>query len=221
MNILLDKPSYFISGIDTDAGKSYATALIAQLAKEQGKSVITQKFIQTGCDPRDISEDIITHRRLQGIELMAEDHARLTTPQIFRLPSSPHLAAELDGMQVDVDRITQARMELESRFDLVLVEGAGGIMVPVRRGYLTADYIVEHSMPTIIVSSARLGSLNHTLLTLEYCRSRGIEVAGVVYNLFPESDPHIEKDTREMIQDYLREFSPSCWMIDLPKWQEL
>ncbi|MFI3295100.1 MAG: dethiobiotin synthase [Rikenellaceae bacterium] len=220
MDIQLDRASYFISGIDTDAGKSYATALLATVAHSQGKSVITQKFIQTGCDPSEISEDIITHRRLQGVELMAEDYSRLTTPQIFRLPSSPHLAAQLDGREVDVDRITSARLELERRFDVVLVEGAGGIMVPIRRGYLTADYIVEHSMPTIIVSSARLGSLNHTLLTLEYCLARGIEVAGVVYNLYPQSDPHIERDTRAMVCDYLSVKFPQAWIVDLPRWDE-
>ncbi len=217
MNIDFKSPKYFVTGIDTDAGKSYAVAALALAAAASGKKVITSKLIQTGCDPEQVAEDIVTHRRLQGIELLEEDLNGLTCPQIFRLPSSPHLAAEKEGREVDLDAIIEANNRLEKLYDVVIIEGAGGIMVPLKRDFSTADFIVQQNLPTIIVSSARLGSLNHTLLTLEYARSRGIELAAVVYNLYPESDPNIEVDTRKMIESHLAKHFPGCPVVDLPR----
>ncbi len=216
MNIDLTRPKYFVTGIDTDAGKSYAVAALAKAAHEAGKRVITSKLIQTGCDPTQIAEDILTHRRLQGIELLPEDVSGLTCPQIFRLPSSPHLAAEKEGRSVDLSTIVEANNRLSQLYDVVIIEGAGGIMVPLRRDFSTADFIVQQNLPTILVSSARLGSLNHTLLTLEYARTRGIELAAVLYNLYPKSNPSIEADTRGMIASYLAEHFPACPIVDLP-----
>ena len=118
----------FISGIDTNVGKTYATGILARQLAAEGHTVITQKMIQTGCT--DISEDIEMHRQLMGIPFTEEDKAGLTCPYIFTYPCSPHMAAERDGRRIDLSVITRATQELQKHYEYVLLEGAGGLMVP-------------------------------------------------------------------------------------------
>ena len=101
---------YFVSGIDTNIGKSYATGVIARTWNERGVRTITQKFIQTG--NVGYSEDIDLHRSLMGTGLLEEDREGLTMPEIFSYPCSPHLAAEIDGREIDFDKIGRAAKEL-------------------------------------------------------------------------------------------------------------
>lgn len=223
MELLLPPGAYFVSGIDTDAGKSYATGLLARMLAEQGRQVITQKFIQTGCTDR--SEDIELHRRLMGIPLQEADTAGTTCPVIYRFPASPHLSARLEGRRVETAAIERATQELLKQYDTVLIEGAGGLLVPLRpfdangtpHEYLTADYVAEHDLPLLFVTSARLGSLNHTLLSFEACRSRQIRIAAVLWKLYPAGDPVIAADTRAYIADYLHTYYPEARLIDIPK----
>lgn len=205
------KGSYFITGIDTDIGKSYAVAFLAKAVIASGFSVITQKFIQTGCDPKDVAEDIITHRKLMGVELFAEDIDHTTCPVIFRLASSPHLAAHEEGTTVDVKLIENSTKILETKYDVVLIEGAGGVMVPIEGDYLTIDYITSHKLPTVLVTSARLGSLNHSLLTLEQMRQRGVDLSGVVYNMYGAGCDTISNDSAGYIERYLVKHFPNAW----------
>ena len=209
--VKFSKGSYFITGIDTDIGKSYAVAFLAQSAITAGFSVITQKFIQTGCDPKDVAEDIITHRKLMGVELFPEDIDHTTCPIIFRLPSSPHLAAREEGSTVDIELISESTKKLESKYDVVLIEGAGGVMVPIEGDYLTIDYITSTKLPTILVTSARLGSLNHTLLTLEQMRQRGVNLSGVVYNMYGADCETITQDSADYIKRYLEKYFTEAW----------
>ena len=204
------KNIYFISGIDTDAGKSYCTAWYARELMQRGLRVITQKFIQTGNTGH--SEDIDLHRRLTGTGYLPEDKEGLTMPEIFSYPCSPHLAARIDNRPIDFDKIENATQELARRYDTVLVEGAGGLMVPVDHQILTIDYIRQHQYPVILVTNGRLGSINHTLLSLSACRQYGIEVAALVYNQYPKEDAEIEKNTL----DYLKERLPQLPIILLP-----
>ena len=127
---------YFVSGIDTDIGKSYATGYIARTWNGQGVRTITQKLIQTGNDG--ISEDIVLHRRIMGTGLLPEDREGLTMPEIYSYPCSPHLAAEIDGRPIDFSKIEKATAVLSDRYDAVLLEGAGGLMVPLTRELLTS-----------------------------------------------------------------------------------
>lgn len=208
------KKVYFVSGIDTDAGKSVATAVLARTWIDQGESVITQKFIQTGCVG--ISEDILTHRRIMGMPLQDVDIDLTTCSQVFTFPCSPHLAALIDSREINLSEIERCTQRLSELYDVVLLEGAGGLLVPIKGFYTTADYIVEHKLPLILVTSPRLGSINHTLLCLETCRNRGIEVAKVVYNLYPQTEAQITDDTREYIKSYLSEYHPSTEFIEIP-----
>lgn len=215
---------YFISGIDTDAGKSIVTGVIARTLLQKGVKVITQKFIQTGCVG--ISEDILKHRKIMGIPPQEVDEDGTTCPYVMTYPASPHLAAEIDRVEIDVKRIHRSTEKLDAAYDVVLLEGAGGLYVPVSRKYLTIDYIQEYKHPLILVSSSKLGSINHTLMSLELCRLRGIEVAYVVYNDFPNDSEWIKKDSITIIRQYLDEHFPDCGLLELPvvegdKWPEL
>ena len=171
----------FITGIDTNIGKTFATGMIACALAGKGKRVITQKMIQTGCT--EISEDIEMHRKIQGIPFTEEDKAGLTCPYIFTYPCSPHMAAEKDGKTIDLSVITEATRRLQEKYEYVLLEGAGGLMVPNDFHSLTIDYVKEQGYPVILVTSGKLGSINHTLLSLYACKQHGITVPAVVYNL--------------------------------------
>ena len=215
---------YFISGIDTDAGKSIVTGVIARTLLQKGVHVITQKFIQTGCVG--ISEDILKHREIMGIPPQEVDKDGTTCPYVMTYPASPHLAAEIARVEIDVERIHRSTEKLDAAYDVVLLEGAGGLYVPVSRQYLTIDYIQEYKHPLILVSSSKLGSINHTLMSLELCRLRGIEVAYVVYNDFPNDSEWIKNDSITIIRQYLDEYFPDCRLLELPvvewdKWPEL
>ena len=189
---------YFISGIDTSVGKTAATGAIAKALAQAGKRVITQKMIQTGCEQ--VSEDIEEHRRIQGIPFTEEDREGWTCPYIFSYPCSPHMAAAKDGRTIDLQVITQATERLRERYEYVLLEGAGGLMVPNDYQSLTIDYIRDQGYPLILVTSGKLGSINHTLLSLFAAEQYGIPVKAIVYNQYPHIDALIEANTLEYLR---------------------
>ena len=215
MKTILKNGIYFTSGIDTDAGKSYATGYLAKCLNDNGKRTITQKFIQTGNTGH--SEDIDLHRKVMGTGYTPEDRDFLTMPEIFSYPASPLLASRIDKRKIDFDKINAATRQLSSLYDIVLVEGAGGLMVPLTETLLTIDFIKESGYPLVFVTSGKLGSVNHTLLSFEAIERRGIEVAAVMYNLFPEiEDTTIRDDTREYIQQYMKLHFPDALFIEVP-----
>lgn len=211
----------FVSGIDTNIGKSYATALLKLLYTQRGIRAITQKMIQTGNIDR--SEDIELHRRLLGDGWLPADESGATAPVIFSYPASPHLAARLDQREIDLDVIDKATERLlgEYGYELVLLEGAGGLMVPIREDYLTIDFVKERNYPIALVTSGRLGSINHTLLSLEVCKSRGIEVVYLIYNRYPRVDDLIEQDTLSYLEGYLAKHFPNTELIQMQEWMEV
>lgn len=207
---------YFISGIDTDAGKSYCTAWLARELAQSGQRVITQKFIQTG-NVGD-SEDIDLHRRIMGTGHLPEDKEGLTMPEIFSYPCSPHLATRIDKRPIDFGKIERATLELARRYDIVLVEGAGGLMVPLTEDFLTIDYVAGKQYPLIFVTSGKLGSINHTLLSFEAIRHRGITLHTVLYNLYPTvDDTTIQEDTMQYIQNYMTGHFPDAKFVVVPE----
>lgn len=173
--------TYFISGIDTDAGKSYCTGWWAKQMAVLGQKVITQKFIQTG--NLEFSEDIDLHRRLMGIDMLPEDIDHTTAPVIFSYPCSPHLAARIDGKEINLSIIDDATQRLLEKYDVVLIEGAGGLMVPISDDCFTIDYVVTRKLPLVLVVHGGLGSINHTILSLEAIKQRDIQLPYILYNL--------------------------------------
>lgn len=196
----------FITGIDTDIGKTIATGWYANKLTTQGYSVITQKMVQTGCEG--IATDIMTHRNIQGIELTDEDRQGVTCPYVFSYPCSPHLAARLEQKTIQSEIIEKSTALLCQKYDYVLLEGAGGLLVPYHDNKTTLDYIEQHSYPVILVTSGKLGSINHTLLSLEVCRYRQIQVLSLIYNQFPGKDRLIEQETQSYLQGYLQQHFP-------------
>jgi dethiobiotin synthetase len=202
-----------VTGIDTDIGKTIATGLLGRYFRQQGKRVITQKIAQTGCCVS-VSDDIITHRQLMGMDIQEADRSGLTCPYIFLEPCSPHLAAALAGKEIDCRVITSATMELCRRYDVVLLEGVGGLLVPLQDDYTLIDYFQDTGYPLILVSSPRLGSINHTLAALELAKGRGLNVVGILYNRFKEDNPIIASDSARVFSRYLRKHGFADCVVD-------
>lgn len=219
----------FISGIDTDIGKTYATGLLARALINKGINVITQKLVQTGVasdnnGKMSIADDIIIHRKLMNIPLQPCDIDHTTCPYRYKKPASPHLSAALAGDTLDVNVITNATKALQTDFDVVLLEGAGGLLVPMTTRLLTLDYIAEQGYPVILVTSGRLGSINHTLLSLEAIKSRGLKIHSVIYNPIHDdaanTDKQIANSTMDFLQGYLATHYPKAQWLSLPIYDE-
>lgn len=209
--------TYFISGIDTDAGKSYVTGWLARQYMDRGLSVATQKFIQTGNDL--YSEDIELHRAVMGTGSLPEDTDHTTAPVIFSYPASAQLAARIDNRPIDLAAIDRSTQILSSRYDVVLVEGAGGLMVPITDDFLTIDYVASRRLQLMLVTNGVLGSINHTILSLEAVAARHIELKALVYNEHFDTDPVIADDTRGFLSRYLNRHFPEAEMIFVPSFE--
>lgn len=205
-----------ITAIDTDLGKTLVTGLLAKYLLAQGQRVITQKICQTGAGGA-AAPDISAHRNIMGIELTDEDINGLTCPYLFKEPCSPHLAAQLENTRIDCDRITAATQQLASNYDVVLLEGVGGLMVPLLPELTLADYLQECGYDLILVSFARLGSINHTLATLEIMSNRRMNLRGMVYNRFMDSTATIAADSRDCFTRYLSKYGYPPKIVDLPR----
>ncbi len=185
-----------VGGIDTDIGKSYVTGLFARYLLSQGKNVTTLKLVQTGCS--EVSDDIRLHRQLMGQSLTDFDRAGTTCPYVFPYPASPLLSARMVGQVIEAEVLDQAMAKLQAQYEWLLVEGAGGLLVPLNDHLLLLDYLAAQNIPLLLVTSPRLGSINHTRLSLEAIRSRRIPLLGLVYNLYGDHP-------RERVQDTLQE----------------
>ena len=205
----------FVSGIDTDAGKSIATGWLARRLMDAGRRVATMKLVQTG--NVGASEDIARHRAMMGAGPLPEDAEGLTAPCILPHPCSPHLAARLAGQTIDTERLVACARTLDARYDVTLVEGAGGLMVPLREDLLTVDFAVAQGWPFLFVVHGALGSLNHALLSFEALAARGARVTRIVYNRWPgRRDPLIDADTHAYLADLAARMFPGAEWLDLP-----
>lgn len=204
-----------ISGVDTDAGKSIATGWWAKQLMTAGKRVITQKLVQTG--NTELSEDILRHREMMGIPLLPEDETRLTMPEIYSYPCSPHLAAKIDQRPLDLDKITAATAELNARYDEVLLECAGGLMVPLTEDLLTIDYLQAQGHPIIFVTGGVLGSISHTLLAFEALKHRHLRLSHIIYNRFPgRKDLIIDNESCDFLRRKAAQLFPEAEWLELP-----
>jgi len=205
---------FFITGTDTWVGKTTVAAALAYLMNQRGVRTVPVKPVQTGVTPGEPGDLEIC---LKTCGLAPEpDRLRLMNPYRFRLPASPHLAAEQEGKQVEIQHIVNSCIELAETYDALVVEGAGGLLVPLTREISTMDLARQLGLPLIVVSRAGLGTINHSLLTIHAARNAGLEVAAVVPNHpepdsdLTETDKKIETDNREIIQSIsgVRVFEP-------------
>lgn len=182
----------FISGTDTGIGKTYVTGLIAKYLLQRKKKVITMKPVQTGCSG--ISEDILTHRKIMGTNLDSFDLDGTTNPYNLFFPSSPHLSAKINNIEIDIEKIKNNISQLSQNFEYVLIEGAGGLMVPINGKYTIIDLIFDLKLPIILVTKPKLGTLNHTFLSLEVLKNKNINVLSVIYNNYTNQKDEIVLD---------------------------
>lgn len=201
----------FISGIDTDCGKTYITGLLAYHIRKAGIKCITSKFVQTGCSG--IAEDIIEHRKAMEIKLLPEDKNGETCPIVYSFAASPHLSAKIDKRPFEVKKVENAFLGLKKKYELVLTEGAGGLTVPLTTEMLTSDYLRETKLPLILVSSSRLGSINHTLLSIDFCINNNIKLITIIYNQFPDDNKQITQDSYQFLKKYLETKYPSIRLV--------
>lgn len=153
-----------------------------------------------------------------GIPMQEADKQRLTMPEIFSYPASPHLAARLDGRALDLDKIRTATQQLAAQYEIVLVEGAGGLMVPLTENLLTIDYIRQQGYPVILITSGRLGSINHTLLSFAALKQYGIRLHSLVFNHIHDSrDAHVAQDSLNYLKCRLKDSFPEAEWLELAK----
>jgi dethiobiotin synthetase len=210
---------YFVTGIDTDIGKSFVVGLFGLYFSRVGRRVITQKLVQTGSGGG-ISEDVLVHRRLMGVGVLPEDVEGATCPFVFKYPASPHLAADLENRSIDIQQFTNATKSLLERYNVIIIEGTGGIFVPITNDLSTIDYIKEQNYSVLVVTSGRLGSINHTLLTLEAIQQRNIPLAGIAFNLFPQQNNQIiQKNTLDILHKKLHQLNKPNAIVIIPDLQ--
>lgn len=171
----------FITGTDTGVGKTFVASGLLTAFNEIGYRVCPMKPVETGCKIRDrrlISHDALRLKKAAGVEEPIE----MINPYRFRHPLAPSVAAEIEGRKISRQKILSVFKSILRRYDLVVVEGAGGIMVPVYKDYLFINLVKDMGLPLIIISRPSLGTINHTLLTIETARREGIQVIGVIIN---------------------------------------
>ena len=165
----------FVTGTDTGVGKTLVACALVRGLRSLGLDVGVMKPVETGvgaAGPR----DAIALREAAGVD----DPLELVCPFALALPAAPTVAAAAEGRRIDLEVIRRAFATLASRHGCVVVEGAGGLLVPVSDGASMADLARELGLPLLVVARASLGTINHTLLTLEAARTRGLRVAGIV-----------------------------------------
>jgi len=183
-----------ITGTDTGIGKTVVTGLLAKELASHG-SVVTQKWIQSG----DLdSPDIKTHDQLSKY---MHDAKFVSDRQVYSFndPVSPHLAAKLAKKTIEPGLLKSATHRLASAFDTVLVETSGGIMVPLSESMTTGDLVADMKIPTIVVVPNKLGTINHSLLTMQYLTQHNIPIIGFIINQFDQSESQLQVDNPSII----------------------
>jgi dethiobiotin synthetase len=171
----------FITGTDTGVGKTFFACALARYLKALGYRVGVMKPAETGCDTGDgklAPRDAIALKTASGCDLPLEK----ICPYQFAEPLAPSVAAEREGRRIDIDCLLDIYQEISSAHDITLVEGAGGLMVPLLASYTVADFASVAKLPLIVVAANKLGAINHLLLSLEHASCKGIRVLGYVLN---------------------------------------
>jgi dethiobiotin synthetase len=206
----------FVTGTDTEVGKTLVCGLLGQYLLDKGRRVVTQKWIQTGSDG--FAEDIRVHLRLMGRgKKNIEKYLSFMCPYTFSLAASPHLAAEAEQGKIDTVKIKDSFRRLSEKFDTVIVEGTGGALVPFNRKELVIDIAQELDLPVIIVAKNKLGDINHTLLTIEAIEKRNMKITGIIFNGHKDEDELITNDNPQIV----KELTGERILGSLPRLKEL
>lgn len=177
----------FITGTDTGVGKTLLSGALASALRGRGMNVGVMKPVESGCKRSTgslIPADALFLKELSG----SNDDIDLINPYRLEHPLAPATAAEMEGVKIELKKIEEAYDRMEKNHDLMLVEGAGGLLVPLGDALLVTDLIKFLRLPALVIARSSLGTINHTLLTLKTAETSGIEVSGVIIN---HVTPHI------------------------------
>lgn len=174
-------PSILITGTDTGVGKTLVSAGLAAELRRRGVDVGVMKPFATGgrsVQGRLVSDDALFLRSAAGVD----DPLDLINPSCLKPPLAPSMAAEVSGAKIDLGKVRAAYRTLARKHRTLIVEGVGGLLVPLLRGLTVADFAKKLQLPLVIVTRPALGTLNHTALTVLAARSHGLKVLGLVVN---------------------------------------
>ncbi|MFV1966995.1 MAG: dethiobiotin synthase [Pirellulaceae bacterium] len=193
----------FVAGTDTGVGKTVATAALLSLFRARRMDAVPMKPIQTGCGRSAgnlASPDLEFCLRMLGLHVGAEEEERMC-PYRYEPACSPHLAAALGGDRICIESIGDCFDALHSTHDCVVVEGAGGVLVPINDRQTMLDVMIHLGLPVLLVSRPGLGTLNHTLLSLKELRRAGLKVQGVLFcETCPTEWGRVEQDNWQTIE---------------------
>ena len=184
----------FVTGTDTGVGKTALAASVCAALAARGERVAAFKPVVTGLD--DESGEFGHDHELLAVAANAGQAPEDVAPYRFGPPLSPHLAAELAGERIEPAQLLQAARAHE----LLVCEGVGGLLVPITTGYLVRDLAIDLELPVVVAARTGLGTINHTLLTVEAARTAGLNVAGVVMTPWPDEPARIERSNHETVE---------------------
>jgi len=172
--------SYFISGTDTDIGKTYFAAGLAAAVQKNRINVGIMKPFAAGVQEK-------TSYKSKDVQILSEaahtnDDEKLVNPYFFPIPASPYTATQNLGIEVDVDIAINSFKKLKTIHDVLLVEGMGGVMTPILADYFITNLIKDMNLETIVVCSSRIGTVNHSIMTCKMCQNSGIKIRGIIIN---------------------------------------
>jgi dethiobiotin synthetase len=180
------KQAYFLTGTDTEVGKTFTACALLYAARRQGFSTLGMKPVAAGVDERGLNEDVEQLIAASSVKAPRD----LVNPCCFAAPIAPHIAAAEERRMIDIDRLRAAFDQLAPQADFIIVEGVGGFRVPLDETVDSADLAQAFDLPVILVVGLRLGCLSHALLTAEAIRARGLGLAGWIANRI---DPTMER----------------------------
>ena len=187
---------FFVTATDTSIGKTIVSAALIRAMRYLGHKTAAMKPIETGCVKRDnilLPSDGIFLKNVSGMDEKISSIA----PCMYEKPLSPLVASEIEESGVDLPGIMHAYNDLVGKYDVIIVEGIGGLYVPIMRDYFVSDLAIEMKLPLIIVARPTLGTINHTLLTVHYAVSKGLKIAGIIMNYSSEPENDIAEETNK------------------------
>ncbi|OPZ97005.1 MAG: ATP-dependent dethiobiotin synthetase BioD 1 [Planctomycetes bacterium ADurb.Bin412] len=189
---------FFITGTDTGVGKTVVTGAIARWLVEQSIRVGVFKPIATGCR-REREGLVSADAEFLACCSRSEFALAQINPVRYHEPLAPSVAAERSRRDIDWDEIHLSYRNLTQKNDIILVEGIGGVMVPITDDYLVLDLMADLQLPAIIVARPGLGTINHTLLTVNACRARNLEISGIVINRYQADKATLAEETNPRV----------------------
>lgn len=194
----------FITGTDTGVGKTYVSVLALRMLRSCGVDVGAMKPIETGLATAG-SGSVAGDAELLLEAAGAKDEMRLVVPYRLKAPVAPLVAARKEGIEISPSKIQEAFDALSSRHNFVVVEGAGGLLVPITESYGMSDLAGDLGLPLLVVAVSKLGAVNHSALTLEACRARDLKVAGLVLNNISANSDEARSTNRELLRELVPE----------------